>query len=202
MAIKKIYYNGSVFEPLTPTETQKKAVDSGITAEKVTSYDGLQAKIDEKQNKLDRTIKLIGDVTGTVTDKGGNLEISTSQDPDNLEAVLTQGNISSKSIILSDTTSTNTNTITNTKITLVDNSNHTTEISPSKIVISSDAGNFTLDFTNGFSVTASDGVSEAFRGWLEVLPQTDEITSVGFYTDASTASAAPNGTLAFYPETE
>lgn len=200
MAIKKIYYNGSVFEPLTPTTTQKAAIDSGITSAKVTTYDGYQAKIDAKQDKLNRTITLKGDIKGTVTDKGGNLEIDTSQDPDDLDAVLTQGNTSAQNIILSKDSSVD--TITPTSITLTDNSNNKTVINPAQITISSTAGNLTLSFVNGFSITASDGVADAFREWLEAIPQTADISGVGYYKDFAEASAAPQGIIAFYPESE
>lgn len=198
--IKKIYYNGSVFEPLTPTEDQKKAIDSGITSDKVTTYDGYQTEIDKKQEKLNRTITIKGDITGSVTDTGGDLEIDTTQNPDDLTAVLKEGNTSEESIILQ--ANNITNTLSPNSITITDNNGNSTEISPAKITISSSAGSLTLNFIDGFTITASDEVAEAFRDWLEVIPQTNDIKSISFYADQNTASAAPQGVLAFYPESE
>lgn len=198
--IKKIYYNGSIFEPLTPTEDQKKAIDSGITSDKVTTYDGYQAEIDKKQEKLNRTITIKGDITGSVTDTGGDLEIDTTQNPDDLTAVLKEGNTSEESIILQ--ANNITNTLSPNSITVTDNNGNSTEISPAKITISSSAGSLTLNFIDGFTITASDEVAETFRDWLEVIPQTNDIKSISFYPDQNTASAAPQGVLAFYPESE
>lgn len=198
--IKKIYYNGSVFEPLTPTEDQKKAIDSGITSDKVTTYDGYQAEIDKKQEKLNRTITIKGDITGSVTDTGGDLEIDTTQNPDDLTAVLKEGNTSEESIILQ--ANNITNTLSPNSIIVTDNNGNSTEISPAKITISSSVGSLTLNFIDGFTITASDEVAEAFRDWLEVIPQTNDIKSISFYADQNTASAAPQGVLAFYPESE
>lgn len=198
--IKKIYYNGSVFEPLTPTEDQKKAIDSGITSGKVTTYDGYQTEIDKKQEKLNRTITIKGDITGSVTDTGGDLEIDTTQNPDDLTAVLKEGNTSEESIILQ--ANNITNTLSPNSITVTDNNGNSTEISPAKITISSSAGSLTLNFIDGFTITASDEVAETFRDWLEVIPQTNDIKSISFYADQNTASAAPQGVLAFYPESE
>lgn len=197
--IKKIYYNGSVFEPLTPTGDQTKAIDSGITAEKVTTYDGYQDLIDGKQDELNRTITLTGDVTGTVTDTGSNISISTTQEDNTLQEVLDKNNTATTNLVISKDS--NTSTISSNKIESADSNANNAQLTPGTLKLSSNAGNLQLSFVNGFSISASDGIADTIRDWLGSLPTTDDITGVGYYADANAASAAPNGILAFYPET-
>lgn len=196
--IKKIYYNGSVFEPLTPTGDQTKAIDSGITTEKVTTYDGYQDQIDDKQDKLNRTITLTGDVTGTVTDTGSNISITTTQEDNTLQEVLDKNNTATTDLVISKDS--NTSTISSNKVESADTNTNSAQLTPGTLKLSSSAGNLQLSFVNGFSISASDGIADAIRDWLGSLPTTDDITGVGYYADATAASAAPNGILAFYPE--
>lgn len=196
--IKKIYYNGSVFEPLTPTGDQTKAIDSGITAEKVATYDSYQEQIDGKQDKLNRTITLTGDVTGTVTDTGSNISITTTQEDNTLQEVLDKNNTATTDLVISKDS--NTSTVSSNKVESADTNTNNAQLTPGTLKLSSSAGNLQLSFVNGFSISASDGIADAIRDWLGSLPTTDDITGVGYYADAAAASAAPNGILAFYPE--
>lgn len=198
MAIKKIYYNGEVFEPLTPDTNQQAAIDSGITETKVTTYDGYQDQIDGKQDELNRTIKLTGDVTGTVTDKGGNLEIATSQTDNTLQEVLTAGSTTDKSAVFQKDANTTTIGVDSIKVESTDG--RAVYNTPGQIHLKSNTSHLKFNLGNGFEVDASDGIAEAFLEWLGGIPTTDDISGVGYFADKNTASAAPQGILAFYPE--
>lgn len=201
MAIKKIYYNGAEFAPLVPNETQQKAIDSGITAEKVTGYDGLQEKIDKKQNALNRTITLKGDVTGSVTDTGSNLEITTSQSDNTLQDVITAGNTSNKGMtITKDAVFT---IVDPGSIRIEDSTGNSVNFAPGQFRIKSDGPDFfSIVLKNGITISASDDVSEAFRDWIGSLPQTNDIKGVGYFESKEAAANAPQNILAFYPESE
>lgn len=198
MAIKKIYYNGEVFEPLTPDTNQQAAIDSGITETKVTTYDGYQNQIDGKQDELNRTIKLTGDVTGTVTDKGGNLEIATSQTDNTLQEVLTAGNTTSTYTTFHKAP--NTTVVDAGSIRMESTDGRASYHTPGQVYLKSSSSHLNFNLSNGFKIDASDGIAEAFLEWLGGIPTTDDISGVSYFTDKNAASAAPQGILAFYPE--
>lgn len=196
--IKKIYYNGSIFEPLTPTEDQKKAIDSGITSDKVTTYDGYQAEIDKKQEKLNRTITIKGDITGSVTDTGGDLEIATSQTDNTLQEVLTAGNTTSTYATFHKAP--NTTVVDAGSIRMESTDGRASYHTPGQVYLKSSSSHLNFNLSNGFEIDASDGIAEAFLEWLGGIPTTDDISGVSYFTDKNAASAAPQGILAFYPE--